>query len=287
LTITEGFGGEDEELPGYYNNARSEIFMNKKVNVLYFSATETTSKVVKAVVEGISSIVKEHNITLPNNRNQGITFDENDLIIVGVPVYKGRVPVFLTDYFARVKGNNTAAVFVVVYGNRDYDDALIELKDTFEGNGFIGFAGGAFIGEHSYAKKVGTDRPDANDLKTAHEFGLRVKEKIEMYEDIAKSPQLSVRGNFPYKEIKEMPPMIPETNDQCTSCAVCAEHCPMGAISFDDFSEIDEAKCINCSSCVKRCPAGAKSITGEFFEKISQNLINNFGAVRREPELFI
>jgi hypothetical protein len=44
-----------------------------------------------------------------------------------VPVYKGRAPVFLTDYFSRVKGNNTAVVFIVVYGNRDYDDALLEL----------------------------------------------------------------------------------------------------------------------------------------------------------------
>lgn len=30
----------------------------------------------------------------------------------------------------------TPAIAVCVYGNRDYDDALIELKDAIEANGF-------------------------------------------------------------------------------------------------------------------------------------------------------
>lgn len=261
--------------------------MDKQVNLLYFSATDRTSKIVKAVAEGIGGRnVKEYNITLPDNRIREIAFGENDLVIIGVPVYMGRVPAFLSDYFTKITGNNTAAVFIAVYGNRDYDDALLELKDTFERKGFLGIAGGAFVGEHSNTEKVGTGRPDADDLNTANEFGIEIKMKL-LSSDLSEVPKLFVKGSFPYKEIKVTPPMIPQTNDQCTHCGSCAKYCPMGAIDFNDFCEIDTTKCINCSSCVKRCPVGAKSINHELFLKITQGLIDNFSAIRHEPDLFI
>jgi flavodoxin len=106
--------------------------VDKQLNLLYFSATDTTAQVVKAVGNSMGTSSREYNLTLPSSREQDIVFGENDVVIVGVPVYAGRVPGFLTDYFTRVKGNNTAAVFIVVYGNRHYDDALLELKDIFE-----------------------------------------------------------------------------------------------------------------------------------------------------------
>lgn len=261
--------------------------MDKQVNVLYFSATDTTAQVVKAVAEGIGGKIKEYNITLPQNRKGEITFGEDDLLIVGVPVYMGRVPAFLTDFFSWVRGMNTAAVFIVVYGNRDYEDALLELKDTFEENGFIGIAGGAFIGEHSNTRQLATGRPDVNDLHIAHDFGLEIKEKLLLAEEEFKASKLYVRGNSPYKEIKEMPPMIPETSDQCTQCGLCANQCPKGAIRLDDCKEIDSTRCIHCSSCVKKCPVGAKFINHELFVKITQGLLDNFGTVRHEPDLFI
>ena len=152
--------------------------MDKQLNLLYFSATDTTAKIVKEVADGIGQLGKDYDITLPANRQKEITFDSGDIVIIGVPVYAGRVPEFLIDYFTKVKGNQTKAVFIVVYGNRDYEDALLELKDIFEENGFIGIAGGAFIGEHSYTSKLATGRPDKDDLKYAREFGMKIKEVL-------------------------------------------------------------------------------------------------------------
>lgn len=261
--------------------------MDNKLNLLYFSATDTTAKVVKAVANGVDKNIKEYDITLPNNRNYDITFDENDVVIIGVPVYGGRVPEFLADYFTRVKGNNTAAVLIVVYGNRYYDDALLELKEIFESNGFIGVAGGAFIGEHSYTDKVGTGRPDQCDLEAAFNFGVKIKERLSMIKGTSDLPELSVKGNLPYKERKSMPLIIPETNDQCTDCGICAKYCPTGAIDFNNFRNIDITKCIRCCSCIKKCPVRAKSIKHELFEKIIMGLIDNYSTVRQEPELSI
>jgi ferredoxin len=261
--------------------------MNKQLNLLYFSATGTTAKVVKEIAAGIGGGFKEYDITMPLSRENGLNFGSDDLVIVGVPVYAGRVPSFLTDYFSRVKGSKTSAIFVVVYGNRDYDDALLELKDTFEGNGFIGIAGGAFIGEHSNTRKVGTNRPDAEDLKIAGNFGSKISDKLGKAENTLHTKGLIVKGNFPYKEKAPKQPIAPETNENCTNCGICAKNCPMGAIDFSDYKNVDASKCIRCSSCVKRCPVNAKAINNEFVRKFTERLIENFASVRHEPELFI
>lgn len=261
--------------------------MDKKLNLLYFSATDTTAKVVREIANGIGGEIREYDITLPDTRENDIKFDDNDLLIIGVPVYSGRVPKFLMDYFARIKGKNTAAIFIVVYGNRDYDDALLELKNCFEENGFIGIAGGAFIGEHSFTAKVATGRPDDDDLEIAKKFGLDIKEKLNSTEEILHMNKLIVTGNFPYRERSSSSPMELETNDNCINCGVCAKHCPMGAINFNNFKDVDNNKCIRCCSCIKRCPVGAKAINHEMFQKITQGLINNFSTIRHEPVKFI
>jgi ferredoxin len=261
--------------------------MDKQLSLLYFSATDTTAKVVKEVANGIGGIAKVYDITLSVNRQKELIFDSNDLVIIGVPVYAGRVPSFLMDYFSKVKGNNVRAIFIVVYGNRDYDDALLELRDTFEKNGFISIAGGAFIGEHSYTTKVATGRPDVNDLKIALKFGMKIKEKLINEEDHIQTTKLIVKGKFPYKERKPEQLMGPDTNDKCINCGICAKYCPMGAIDLSDFKNVDAAKCVKCCSCIKKCPVDAKSISREIFNKFAKGLIDNFSTVRHEPELFI
>lgn len=260
--------------------------MNRQLSVIYFSATGGTAKVVKEVADGICDSYKEYDITFPMNRKESMTFDSNDLVIIGVPVYAGRVPKFLIDYFSNIKGNRTPAVFITVYGNRNYDDALIELKDTFESHGFIGISAAAFIAEHSNTSKVGTNRPDAHDLETAIKYGAELKNKLKDLHGILPSSKLVVKGNTPYKERLMAPPIAPDTSDDCTKCGICAKYCPMEAINKNNFKEIDSAKCVRCCSCVKKCPVSAKSINHEIFHKITQGLIDNFSTVRFEPEFF-
>lgn len=259
--------------------------MDRSLNLLYFSPTNTTAQIVKKIASGISEIAKEYNLTLPTDRLDEINFGSNDVVIIGVPVYAGRVPEILTDYFTKVKGNNTKAIFIVVYGNRHYDDALLELKDIFEAQGFIPMAAAAFIGEHSYTSQVGTGRPDADDAKKAKKFGLKIKDKLGN-----KDPEirkLVIKGRYPYKEKVTRPAMAPITNVNCIRCGICAKHCPMGTIDFSNYKDIDATKCIKCCSCIRRCPVCAKFMNHEIFYKIKQSLIDNCSTVRREPELFI
>lgn len=258
--------------------------IEKNLNVLYFSPTETTKKIVKAITKGLGNGHKTiYDITLPESRETSISFCSDDILIVGVPVYGGRIPAFLHSFFSRIKGNGTLAIFVVVYGNRDYEDALLELKNGLEEKGFIGIAAGAFIGEHSNTKRVATGRPDREDLLNAKDFGKSILQKI-MNQNFS---EISVKGNFPYKEKKKIPPMVPNTDDRCTQCGICAQYCPMGAIDSNDAKVIDLEKCIQCSSCVKRCEEGAKSFTHEIFCKITETLIDTCSQINRKPEWFL
>jgi len=51
--------------------------------------------------------------------------------------------------------------------------------------------------------------------------------------------------------------------ERCTQCGECAEDCPAGIISMDDFPEITNAeRCYQCQHCLAVCPTGAVSILG-------------------------
>ncbi len=210
--------------------------MNLKV--LYFSATGNTEAICKEIAARINKDYHIYDLTSKQAREKAYSFADNDLLIVGVPVYSGRVPEFLVKVLQKIKGSSTPAVFIVTYGNRDYDDALLELKDIFEANGFKGIAGAAFIGEHSYGKEIAGERPDSNDLKLAREFGFRIKEKLREITDSSGWPDLEVKGSYPLKErSKRFKEIRLETTEACTECGVCAENCPMEIISLK-ISEI-------------------------------------------------
>lgn len=99
---------------------------------------------------------------------------EGELCVIVTPVYGGRVPALALQRLQRLKGNGAPAILVVVYGNRDYEDALLELRDTAISLGFVPLTAGAFIGEHSYSTPelpIAAGRPDTDDLQQAREFG--------------------------------------------------------------------------------------------------------------------
>ncbi len=262
--------------------------MKRNLKLLYFSATENTETICKEIAAGIKENFLEYDLTPKQAREKPYSFAANDLVIVGVPVYSGRIPEFLVEIFQRIKGQLTPAVFVVTYGNREYDDALLELKDIFEKNGFKGIAGAAFIGEHSYGREIAGERPDSSDLKIARELGIKVKEKLEAEENLIELPSLEVKGEFPLKErsgrFKELGP---KTTAACTECGICAENCPMAIISFENFRDVEPGKCIRCCSCIQKCPEDAKYFDDPGFNRIKQYLIDNYGDIRKEPEIFI
>lgn len=71
-----------------------KIMEIKKVKLIYFSATGTTRKVLESIAEGIAVEDVEHiNLTLPGGVQQSPPPFSDELVIIGAPVYGGRLPV--------------------------------------------------------------------------------------------------------------------------------------------------------------------------------------------------
>lgn len=262
--------------------------MKMNLNLLYFSPTNGTKKIIQEIAKGINCEYKEFNITLPQNRVDDLFFDKNDLVIIGMPTYAGRFPRLLTTYLDKITANKSLGVFVATYGNRDFEDSLLEMKDIFEKQGFVGLASATFVTEHSSTKKLATNRPNVEDLNIACDFGIQIKSRFESLNNLNEIKPLELPGNFPYvvKNIA-MPPMAPETHNTCVTCEICAKNCPTAAIDFDDCKTIDANKCIKCRSCVKRCPFNSKEFTHPGYKNMQNMLETNFAHIVRTPEMFI
>lgn len=252
---------------------------------VFFSPTGTTRAVVDKVADAIAADLDISNIivnlTQPTKRPVAVGGEAGNVLVFGFPVYGGRVPAVLADSIKKFDGEGVYAIPVAVYGNRDYDDALVEAVDLLTAHGFKVVAAGAFIGEHSMAPRVGEGRPDANDLAIAEQFGHDIAAKLtqENYE----RPQ--VKGNRPYMDAMAPRDDRPKTTDACTVCGICVKRCPMGIIDAEDPAKIGEG-CLQCNACVKSCPVNAKYFDDEMSLKIKAMLEGNFMA-RREPELFL
>lgn len=255
------------------------------VRAVYFSPTRTTETIVREVAgelaAALSAETEAVSLTLPHERPAAVSCKTGDVLVFGFPVYAGRVPELVVDEITRLESGGAQAVIVGLYGNRHFDDALLEASDLLGERGFRVVAAGAFIGEHSMTARVAAGRPDASDLEAARRFGRDVAAKLSSGE--ACTP--TIRGTRPYKERPEPADIRPQTTDDCTACGICSAACPMGIIDADDPKQV-EAGCLRCNACVKRCPEHAKFFDSEPTNKIVAMLEEKF-MDRKEPELFL
>lgn len=259
--------------------------MPTSLELIYFSPTRTTAKILAAIAEGFGAeevVVSDATFgTVAPTAKKAAA----DFTVLGLPVYGGRIPKLAEARLAGLSGGGAQAAAVVVYGNRDFDDALLETRDLLEARGYSVVSGGAFVGEHSFStaeKPVAPGRPDDADLAAAREYGRKLRAMAGMPRQTA----LAVPGSFPYKERKPSSGITPETDAaKCTACLSCVKACPAHAIDAANPLASDGSRCIRCGACIRACPATARAFTAEAMVKSCDWLFANCRE-RREPDTF-
>lgn len=292
-----------------------------KTTAIYFSPTGNTKKYTEAMAAAVTADYEVLDLTKVQNKEVQREFGADELVIIGMPVYAGRIPMAAAPRLDGLKGNGTPCILVATYGNRHYDDALVEMEDIAKKNGFVVKGAAALIGRHTYGE-IEVNRPDAADLEAAADFAKRICAALdknaeqkctctdtarrieemgvctpsvkgdekdasdEKTENAAEnSMESTIPGNRPYQ--KEAIPggkFKPLTSDACVGCGVCKEECPVAAIG-DDF-QVNPETCISCFRCIRNCPVGAKNMDVEAYHTFAEDFTKKLAA-RRENEFFM
>lgn len=256
--------------------------MLDSIYTFYFSPTGGTEKISRLMASYLSKKTNFYDLSSKNKADYLVeNLGEKDIALVALPVYGGRIPELAKKRLKLIKSTGTQVISLVTYGNREYDDALLELNDFMKEQGFKILASLACISPHSLAPDFGKGRPDAQDLSKMEEFSKKILAKL-------KSDQYSpvkVKGNHPYKDYQKAP-LSPLSTEDCVLCGDCEELCPSGAISINGSLETDLALCDLCARCVKICPTGARIFPEAFSAKINK-MLKEKASTKKEIEFFI
>ena len=140
---------------------------------IYFSPTGGTKKVAD-VLASCFDHASQVDITVHSVAPE---LTNEDVCVVAVPSFGGRVPGAAVERIRQLRGNGAKAVAVVVYGNRDFDDTMLELKNELENARFAVAAGVAAVAEHSIMHQFGAGVPIRATKRNCVVLGKKSKKK--------------------------------------------------------------------------------------------------------------
>ena len=238
----------------------------KETYIISFSPTESSLKIAKYILKEMK-INQYHIIDLCKNIDHKIQLDADDLCIFTMPCYGGRIPQIAKTRLEHIYGSCTPCIICVTFGNRAFEDALLELSDSVNSLGFKTIAGCAIATEHNIMHVYGTGRPDQQDYNEITMFANSIKQKLQK----GSNGYLHFPGNNPYKSWSGSHAKIYVNEDTCTHCGLCASKCPVQAISKDG-QHLDEQLCINCMRCIQVCPKHSRYISQEYLSALITKL---------------
>ena len=246
---------------------------------IYFSPTGGTKKEADILSGAISEEFQK--INLLKKGEFGQTFSKDDICVISVPAFGGRVPECAAQNIKTFKANGAKAVIVTVFGNRAIDDTLIELYDLAAAVGFKVIAGVEAVAEHSLARMYGAGRPNGDDKAELESFVAEIYKKLNA--NNLSIPQIP--GNRPYREFKASS-MSLVVDDTCINCKKCARECPVNAIPMDNVKTVDGDRCFSCMHCVSACPKNARHNSPEIMKNFEERLRERC-AERKPNKLYI
>lgn len=246
---------------------------------IYFSPTGGTKKVADILAENLRGDFADMDLC---RDIEPMELSKDDICLVSVPSYGGRVPAVNVERLKKISGNGARAILNCVYGNRHWDDTLTELQDILEGQGFTCVAALATVAEHSIFRQFATGRPDKDDSRELADFAMQIQAKLD--NGGVEMPELA-GSHGPYKEYNGVP-YQPAANESCNLCGLCAEKCPVGAIDKNQPNQTDKETCISCMRCVSLCPVHARDLDADMMRERAELIAPHLGG-HKENYLFL
>lgn len=250
--------------------------MAQAVRGLFFSPCGNVERTVRAMAAAAADRLGTEaactDFTRPRARERDYAFGPDELVFVGVPVYAGRVPNKIMPFIRdRLRGTG-AAVPVVCFGNRSFDNALAELDALLRAGGFTVPAAAAVPAQHSFSPKLAPGRPTEQDLEQAAAFAAQAAEKWTAGGGALPQSAVPGRADAPYytplgadgRPVNFLRATPTVDYDRCCHCGTCAAVCPMGSVDRDDPGKT-RGVCIKCQACVQKCRRQARSFTDSAF----------------------
>lgn len=258
------------------------------VHIIYWSYSGTTEAFALQAAEDLKKRGMEPILyNMLKHAAPPAEFSQKDFVIALCPVFAGRLPAHAADSLKKWKGGHSLALAAVVYGNRDYDDALLELSDLLKAQDFCLAGAAALVAQHSIFPKTAQGRPDEGDKMKFSFFLLQILQKLSSCKTSADLPALSVPGNRPYKDVSGVRiPLKPQTSSKCNNCGLCSKLCPVQAIDPRNSRITNGEICISCTACIANCPTHARKFPS-FKHWVGQKAFCKQNSLRKEPEFFL
>lgn len=247
---------------------------------IFFSPTGGTAKVMKQLTAAWENCTIV-DLADPKKDFSQLRFEKGDLCLIGVPSFEGRVPPVALNRLSVMKADGTPCVLVTVFGNRDFNDTLLELKNTVLPLRFVPFAAVSAVAQHSTLPIYAKGRPDETDQEELRVFSGKLKIAAQGPLKVVEVP-----GKEPYIVIPNTPTYPLFDAEKCTRCMTCAERCPVQAIDMDDPAKLDTSLCARCVRCVAVCPTGARHLDSER-QKITAHRLAKLFEGRKPNKIYL